>query len=169
MAEEYLWRRWRRLCCWTVLNYNVHVCNWAAIWSLALNANQVYQNADKRVFNSEFSEAKKLNIPTHHLTGIVNLSYEFYLSVQFFNSCRRLPETKRHSSLFLHCSGSIAVVPLPVPAYDTAQPAFTPDSSATRYNTACVHTRQFCHTIQHSLRSHPTVLPHDTAQSARSC
>ena len=29
-----------------------------------------------------------------------------YLSVRFFNSCRRLPETKRHSSLFLHWSGS---------------------------------------------------------------
>ena len=25
-----------------------------------------------------------------------------YLSVRFFNVCRRLPETKRHSSLFLH-------------------------------------------------------------------
>jgi len=24
------------------------------------------------------------------------------LSVRFFNSCRRLPETKRHSSLFLY-------------------------------------------------------------------
>jgi len=29
-----------------------------------------------------------------------------YLSVRFFNSCRCLPETKRHSSLFLHSSGS---------------------------------------------------------------
>ena len=29
-----------------------------------------------------------------------------YLSVRFFNSCRRLPETKRHSCLFLHWSGS---------------------------------------------------------------
>ena len=25
-----------------------------------------------------------------------------YLSIRFYNSCRRLPETKRHSSLFLH-------------------------------------------------------------------
>ena len=25
-----------------------------------------------------------------------------YLSLRFYNSCRRLPETKRHSSLFLH-------------------------------------------------------------------
>ena len=32
--------------------------------------------------------------------------YTHYLSVRFFNSCRRLPETKRHSSLFLHWSGS---------------------------------------------------------------
>jgi len=30
----------------------------------------------------------------------------FYLSARFFTSCRRLPETKRHSSLFLHWSGS---------------------------------------------------------------
>ena len=29
-----------------------------------------------------------------------------YLSLRFFNSCRRLPETKRHSSLFLHWSVS---------------------------------------------------------------
>jgi len=29
-----------------------------------------------------------------------------YLSIRYFNSCRRLPETKRHSSLFLHWSGS---------------------------------------------------------------
>ena len=29
-----------------------------------------------------------------------------YLSIRFYNSCRRLPETKRHSSLFLHWSGS---------------------------------------------------------------
>ena len=28
------------------------------------------------------------------------------LSVRFYNSCRRLPETKSHSSLFLHWSGS---------------------------------------------------------------
>jgi hypothetical protein len=25
-----------------------------------------------------------------------------YLSIRFYDSCRRLPETKRHSSLFLH-------------------------------------------------------------------
>ena len=30
----------------------------------------------------------------------------FYLSIRFYNSCRRLPETKLHSSLFLHLSGS---------------------------------------------------------------
>jgi len=30
----------------------------------------------------------------------------FYLSLQHFNSCRRLVETKRHSSLFLHWFGS---------------------------------------------------------------
>ena len=29
-----------------------------------------------------------------------------YLSIRFYNSCRRLPETKRHSSLFLHWSVS---------------------------------------------------------------
>ena len=29
-----------------------------------------------------------------------------YLSIRFYNSCRRLPETKRHSSLFLHLSVS---------------------------------------------------------------
>ena len=60
----------------------------------------------------------------------------------------------------------VAAVPLPVRAYDTALPAFAPDSSATWHSTARVHTRQFCHMTQHSLRSHPTVLPHDTAQPA---
>jgi len=30
----------------------------------------------------------------------------FYLSVRFIFNSRRLPETKRHSSLFLHLSGS---------------------------------------------------------------
>jgi len=34
------------------------------------------------------------------------MSTSIYLSLRFFNSCRRLPETKRHSSLFLHWSGS---------------------------------------------------------------
>ena len=29
-----------------------------------------------------------------------------YLSIRFYNTWRRLPETKRHSSLFLHWSGS---------------------------------------------------------------
>jgi hypothetical protein len=29
-----------------------------------------------------------------------------YLSIRYHNSCRRLPETKPHSSLFLHRSGS---------------------------------------------------------------
>ena len=38
----------------------------------------------------------------------------FCLSVQFFNSCRRLPETKRHSSLFLHWSGSKFLVVMAV-------------------------------------------------------
>jgi hypothetical protein len=40
-------------------------------------------------------------------TSIVSLSprrYYIYLS-GLFDSCRRLPETKRHSSLFLHWSG----------------------------------------------------------------
>ena len=31
--------------------------------------------------------------------------FSIYLS-SLFNSCRRLPEPKRHSSLFLYCSGS---------------------------------------------------------------
>jgi len=30
----------------------------------------------------------------------------FFLSIRFYNSCRRLPEAKRLSSLFLHWSGS---------------------------------------------------------------
>ena len=36
----------------------------------------------------------------------------FYLSIRFHNSCRRLPETKRHSSLCLHwsCSRFLVVV-----------------------------------------------------------
>ena len=33
-------------------------------------------------------------------------NYIIYLSIRFYNSCRRLPETKRHSSLFLHWSVS---------------------------------------------------------------
>jgi hypothetical protein len=35
-----------------------------------------------------------------------------YLSIQFYNNCRRLPQTKRHSSLFLHlsCSKFLAVM-----------------------------------------------------------
>ena len=35
-------------------------------------------------------------------TYIIGNTCIIYLSVQFYNSCRRLPETKRHSSLFLH-------------------------------------------------------------------
>jgi len=31
---------------------------------------------------------------------------DIHLSILYFNSCRPLPETKRHSSLFLHWSGS---------------------------------------------------------------
>jgi len=31
--------------------------------------------------------------------------FNIYQSVRFFNSCRRLPETKSHSSMFLHLSG----------------------------------------------------------------
>ena len=34
----------------------------------------------------------------------------FYLSIRFYNSCRRLPETNRHFSMFLHRSGSIFLV-----------------------------------------------------------
>ena len=51
----------------------------------------------------------------HHIsTGLCKEYFNrcvksIYLSV-FFNSCRRLPETKRHSSLFLHWSGSKFVV-----------------------------------------------------------
>ena len=33
-------------------------------------------------------------------------SISIHLSIRFVNSCRHLPETKRHSSLFLHWSGS---------------------------------------------------------------
>ena len=38
-------------------------------------------------------------------TIFLTMELRFYLS-GFFNNCRRLPETKRHSSLFLHWSGS---------------------------------------------------------------
>ena len=34
--------------------------------------------------------------------GILVNNFSIYLSVRFFNNCRRLPETKHHSSLFLH-------------------------------------------------------------------
>ena len=40
---------------------------------------------------------------TRFLPALMLIS--IYLS-GLFNSCRRLPEPKRHSSLFLHCSGS---------------------------------------------------------------
>ena len=36
---------------------------------------------------------------------VTSIYLSIYLS-GLFNSCRRLPEPKRHSSLFLHCSGS---------------------------------------------------------------
>jgi hypothetical protein len=38
--------------------------------------------------------------------------YQSNLSIRFYNSCRRLPETKRHSALFLHlsCSKFLAVM-----------------------------------------------------------
>jgi hypothetical protein len=40
-------------------------------------------------------------------TVFLTMEFRFYLSIRlFFNSCRRLPETKRHFSLFLHWSGS---------------------------------------------------------------
>ena len=42
--------------------------------------------------------------------GLPHLSllcdWSIYLSVRVFNICRRLPQTKRHSSLFLHWPGS---------------------------------------------------------------
>ena len=46
-------------------------------------------------------------IRIHILTYVLSYIHAyFYLSIRVFNSCRRLPETKRHSSLFLHWSGS---------------------------------------------------------------
>jgi len=36
------------------------------------------------------------------ITGLNMIKKDVYLSIRFYNSCRRLPETKRHSSLFLH-------------------------------------------------------------------
>ena len=48
-------------------------------------------------------EWRKLH--NEELNDLYSSSNIVYLS-GFFNSCRRLPETKRHSSLFLHWSGS---------------------------------------------------------------
>ena len=50
--------------------------------------------------------------------GLPHLSllcdWSIYLSVRVFNICRRLPQTKRHSSLFLHWSGSKLLVVMAV-------------------------------------------------------
>ena len=48
----------------------------------------------------------------------IHTVYNYNLSVRVFKSCRRLPETKRHSSLFFHCSGSkfLVVVALCTPS-----------------------------------------------------
>ena len=52
-------------------------------------------------------------IHIHILTYVLtNIHAYFYLS-GFFNSCRRLPETKRHSSLFLNFMLSWLLVLLP--------------------------------------------------------
>ena len=47
--------------------------------------------------------------PSIYLSIYPSIHPSIYLSIYlsgFFNSCRRLPETKRHSSLFLHWAGS---------------------------------------------------------------
>jgi len=50
----------------------------------------------------------KVILKRFYETGI--FTSDIHLSIQFFKSRRRLPETKRHSSLFLHWSGSTFLV-----------------------------------------------------------
>ena len=45
---------------------------------------------------------------------LVPMFTSIYLSIRFHNSCRRLPETKLYSSLFLHWSGSKFLVAMAV-------------------------------------------------------
>jgi hypothetical protein len=55
----------------------------------------------------------KTATPPHHDKSTVTEKYYYteiihtkIRSIRFYNNCRRLPEIKRHSSLFLHWSGS---------------------------------------------------------------
>ena len=49
--------------------------------------------------NKQFELVCRARFYMNHVMSI-------YLSIRFYNSCRRLPETKHHSSLFLHWSSS---------------------------------------------------------------
>jgi hypothetical protein len=52
-----------------------------------------------------------LSVFTYILTKCtVKEAKNIYLSIRFYDSCRRLPETKHHSSLFLHSFCSIFLV-----------------------------------------------------------
>ena len=65
------------------------------------------------LFNS-YRHKQQLNVfPFFHQHILFNIRRKpikewsvFYLSIRLYDSCRRLPETKRHSSLFLHWSVS---------------------------------------------------------------
>jgi hypothetical protein len=64
----------------------------------------VSTNRNGVIFQNTWNLQKRRreNLKPHTLPTYLSI----YLSIRFYNSCRSLPETKRHSSPFLHWSGS---------------------------------------------------------------
>ena len=83
----------------------------------SINLKLHYQTASKMLLAKKNFAVLKEQVPnfpfpshgiSHNNTKITTKisSFYIYLSNRFYNSCRRVPETKRHSSLFLHWSCS---------------------------------------------------------------
>jgi len=57
-----------------------------------------------RILCKQIIKIRKITWPI--AGSVLSLAASSYLFIRFYNNCRRLLEAKRHSSLFLHCSGS---------------------------------------------------------------
>ena len=95
-----------------VFKWQIEVC-----WSALIKAGDIsfiHNIAMMTDFKSSMIEQNQLtSLPCNQLRyeppvleNYLSIYLSVYLSIRFYNSCRHLPETKRHSSLFLHWSGS---------------------------------------------------------------
>ena len=98
-----VWKRVMWCTCGSAECYGDRI-NYASLWSIKIHIPCIFivLIASEKCTTT----ITRLYIYSCDITGYMCVYTYIYIYIRFFNSCRRLSETKLHSSLFLHWTGS---------------------------------------------------------------